>query len=379
MRKLRTRKSFALFGLAVVVFAAIVPVVSSSLPDVILTPLWLVVPAVSLVVVRRTPRAAITSRSHCCRSLSSAHLPPRSPRLTTAASAGRFLSPRTNVQQEGIVQRSHSTHRRLRNRIGWRQRLARLQGSPVTFDLARLRRSRWLRSSGSAPTSSGCPTARSRHAPASCASGPAASARVDSRRVLCAGSRGLAPRPRPAAVRRPGPRRDRARSRPHRRDADRRGKDARRGHAGGAARAHRAGRARPDVQRLPGAPRRRVDGAGLRDARALGRVRPAGHDTGGTPSRLPRRRHLCDRQGGGIRSSARSAGDGSSGARSSAVPLRARRRSRLAAHRRGARAAGHRRERRSRDLVARRGWPRSSRRSRRASTSTPTSTAGTSS
>ena len=34
------------------------------------------------------------------------------------------------------MQRSHSTHRLLRNRIGWRQRLARLQGSPVTFDLA---------------------------------------------------------------------------------------------------------------------------------------------------------------------------------------------------------------------------------------------------
>ena len=33
------------------------------------------------------------------------------------------------------MQRSHSTRRLLRNRIGWRQRLARLQGSPVTFDL----------------------------------------------------------------------------------------------------------------------------------------------------------------------------------------------------------------------------------------------------
>jgi preprotein translocase subunit SecA len=40
------------------------------------------------------------------------------------------------MQQEGVVQRSHSTHRLLRNRIGWGQRLARLQGSPVTFDLA---------------------------------------------------------------------------------------------------------------------------------------------------------------------------------------------------------------------------------------------------
>ena len=42
MRRVRTRRSFALFGLAVVVFAAFVPVVTSDLPDVILTPLWLV-------------------------------------------------------------------------------------------------------------------------------------------------------------------------------------------------------------------------------------------------------------------------------------------------------------------------------------------------
>ena len=53
MRKLRTRKSLVLFGLAVVVFAAFVPALSSSLPAVILTPLWIVVPAVCVVVVRR--------------------------------------------------------------------------------------------------------------------------------------------------------------------------------------------------------------------------------------------------------------------------------------------------------------------------------------
>jgi preprotein translocase subunit SecA len=40
------------------------------------------------------------------------------------------------MQQEGVVQRSRNTDRLLRNRIGWRQRLARLQGSPVTFDLS---------------------------------------------------------------------------------------------------------------------------------------------------------------------------------------------------------------------------------------------------
>ena len=54
MRRLRTRKSFVLFGLAIVVFVAFVPALSSSLPSAILTPLWLVVPAVSVVVIRRT-------------------------------------------------------------------------------------------------------------------------------------------------------------------------------------------------------------------------------------------------------------------------------------------------------------------------------------
>ena len=54
MRKLRTRKSLVLFGLAVVVFAVIVPALAPDLPSVILTPLWVVVPAVSIVVVRRT-------------------------------------------------------------------------------------------------------------------------------------------------------------------------------------------------------------------------------------------------------------------------------------------------------------------------------------
>jgi hypothetical protein len=54
MRRLRTRKSLVLFGLAVVVFAAFVPALSSSLPSAILTPLWLVFPVVSIVVMRRT-------------------------------------------------------------------------------------------------------------------------------------------------------------------------------------------------------------------------------------------------------------------------------------------------------------------------------------
>jgi hypothetical protein len=54
MRTLRTRKSLVLFGLAIVVFAAFVPALAAGLPSAILTPLWLVVPAVSIVVIRRT-------------------------------------------------------------------------------------------------------------------------------------------------------------------------------------------------------------------------------------------------------------------------------------------------------------------------------------
>jgi hypothetical protein len=54
MRKLRTRKSLVLLGLVVVVFAAFVPALAVGLPAAILTPLWIVVPAVSIVVLRRT-------------------------------------------------------------------------------------------------------------------------------------------------------------------------------------------------------------------------------------------------------------------------------------------------------------------------------------
>ena len=53
MRRLRSRKSLVLFGLALVVCAALIPGLAASLPDIILTPLWLVVPAVCVVVVRR--------------------------------------------------------------------------------------------------------------------------------------------------------------------------------------------------------------------------------------------------------------------------------------------------------------------------------------
>ena len=53
MRNLRTRKWLVIFGVAVVVFAAFVPALAAGLPAAILTPLWIVVPAVSIVVIRR--------------------------------------------------------------------------------------------------------------------------------------------------------------------------------------------------------------------------------------------------------------------------------------------------------------------------------------
>jgi hypothetical protein len=51
MRRLRTRKTLVLFGIGVVVFAAFLPV--GSLFEAILTPLWVVLPAAAVVLVRR--------------------------------------------------------------------------------------------------------------------------------------------------------------------------------------------------------------------------------------------------------------------------------------------------------------------------------------
>jgi hypothetical protein len=53
---MRSHRSFALVGLAVVVFASLLPTVASELVDAILTPLWLVVPAASIIVVRGATR-----------------------------------------------------------------------------------------------------------------------------------------------------------------------------------------------------------------------------------------------------------------------------------------------------------------------------------
>jgi hypothetical protein len=53
MRRLRTNKSLVLVGVAVVVIAGLFPAIAAGLPTVILTPLWVIVPAVCVVVVRR--------------------------------------------------------------------------------------------------------------------------------------------------------------------------------------------------------------------------------------------------------------------------------------------------------------------------------------
>ena len=57
MSRLRTRRSLALFGVAVVMFAAFVPGLSSNLPCTILTPLWFVLPSSSVTVIRCTATA----------------------------------------------------------------------------------------------------------------------------------------------------------------------------------------------------------------------------------------------------------------------------------------------------------------------------------
>ena len=57
MGRLRTRKSLVFVGVAVVMFAAFVPGLSSNLPCSILTPLWLVFPSSSVTVIRCTATA----------------------------------------------------------------------------------------------------------------------------------------------------------------------------------------------------------------------------------------------------------------------------------------------------------------------------------
>ena len=144
-----------------------------------------------------------------------------------------------------------------------------------------------------------------------------------------------------APLRRPDDRWHGAPRGPDRRDEDGRGQDAG-GHA--AALPERPGRRqRPpgDGQRLPGPPRRRLDGAGLPGARHLGRRDPEHDARRRAPRRLQLRRHLRHQLRVRLRLPARQHG-GHARADGAARPLvRDRRRGRLDPDRRGAHAADH--------------------------------------
>ena len=82
MRRLRSRKSLVLVGLAIVVFAAFVPAPGASLPSAILTPLWIIVPAVSIVVIRR-PAVRCHDQPVALLSLALFRAPPTTPALAS--------------------------------------------------------------------------------------------------------------------------------------------------------------------------------------------------------------------------------------------------------------------------------------------------------
>jgi hypothetical protein len=75
MRTIRSHRSFALLGLAVVVFVSCLPTDASDLVDAVLTPLWIVLPTVSIVAVRRTATRC-QDQPLALRSLASFRAPP---------------------------------------------------------------------------------------------------------------------------------------------------------------------------------------------------------------------------------------------------------------------------------------------------------------
>ena len=198
---------------------------------------------------------------------------------------------------------------RIRNEITWRDALSRARGSSVQLDLSGFdthldaieRHERDVRALSDAALLARVTALRASQEQPGHARGRA-------RRALRAGARRRPPRARPASVRRAGGGGPRARPWRRGRDADGRGQDSHGHHAGGAAGARRPRRARADVQRLPGAPRRRVDGTDLPAARPVGRRRAAGHGRREPPARLRRRRHLRHGQGSRLRPPARPAG-----------------------------------------------------------------------
>ncbi len=134
------------------------------------------------------------------------------------------------------------------------------------------------------------------HRPLPRAAGRRRDARRPAGRGLRHGARGLQADARPAPLRRPADGRHGAASGQDRRDEDRRRQDAGRDAAGLPQRARGQGRARGHRQRLPGAPRRRLDGADLRVPRPLGRLHRARPGRGRAQAGLWRRHHLRDQQ-----------------------------------------------------------------------------------
>ena len=170
--------------------------------------------------------------------------------LTTAASRlsrGRDLpDPAWTAQQEELVQVPDRQHR-VQNTIGWRQRLAHFRGSPVVFDLTAYGEE--LADINHLGMDLEALSDREIRVRAAELREHAGGSRESIRAAFFALAREASRRGAwSPSIRCPGPRRDRAGSRPHRRDADRRRKNARCCHAGGACRSHRPGRACLDVQ-----------------------------------------------------------------------------------------------------------------------------------
>ena len=121
-------------------------------------------------------------------------------------------------------------------------------------------------------------------------------ARRPAARSLRRRARGLQARDEDAPLRRAADRRHGAARRQDRRDAHRRGQDADRHAAGVPECADRQGRARGHGERLPGQPRRAVDGPPLQLPRPVGRRQPAADAARGEAGSLRRRHHLRHQQ-----------------------------------------------------------------------------------
>ena len=169
--------------------------------------------------------------------------------------------------------------------------------------------------------------------------------RRDARRRAARGVRGRArvgpPHARPVPLQGPVDGRGRPAPGQHRRDEDRRGQDPRLDAARVPQRAVRRRRARGHRQRLPGQPRRRLDGPRApvpRPDRRQDRQRPPAR---APPGRVRLRHHLRHQQRVRLRLPARQHGLVDRGPRTARPQLRHRRRGRLDSDRRGPHSVDH--------------------------------------